>query len=69
MPSAYMMYYIESYSSAKNSIESLHSRERMDVCFLLASLIFVLINLPLTGVEYGGMSSAKKKSIMTVGIC
>lgn len=68
MSNAYVMYYIESYSSAKNTIESLHSRERMGVCFLLASLLFVLIALPLRGVEYGSMSSAKK-NIMTVGVC
>lgn len=63
-----MVYYIESYSLAKNTVESLHSREKMVVCFLLASLFFVLIVLPLRDVEYEGMSSAKN-SIMTVGVC
>lgn len=55
-----MVYYIESYSSAKNTVESLHSREKMGVCFLLAFLLFVLIVLPLRGVEYGVMSSEKR---------
>lgn len=62
MSDAYVVYYIESYTSAKNTVESLHSGERMGVCFLLAFLLFVLIVLPLRGVEYGGMSSGKKRA-------